>query len=176
MSKWLIAILAAGLNAGCLDQIIPEHATMDEAGLQLLLAQHAFQGDGYSQVGSAGFDSTLEPGAKVTMFVSQPAAAAYAAVSPESEVNTGPAFPFGGVIVRLPTDSDNHPMGFTVMVKHEAGFFPEAGDFFFGVTDVDGSPVSGADGVEWGALPSCGSCHHTRAAAGFLFGVPQTAR
>jgi hypothetical protein len=172
---FLFGIVAA-VNAGCLDQIIPEHQTMEEAGVRQMLVQRGFQATGYVQVGRAGFDSTLEPNANVTMFVSQSAAAAYAAVSPESETTSGPSFPVGGVIVRYPTDAANHPTGLTVMVKREVGYFPEAGDFFFGVTDLQGNPVNGEDGVEWGALPSCGSCHHTRAGAGFLFGVPETDR
>jgi len=172
---FLIGIVAA-VSGGCLDQVIPEHQTMEEAALPMMLAQRGFQGSGYVQVGQSGFDSTLEPNASVTMFVSQSASAAYAGVFPDADKATGPAFPVGGVIVRYPTDATNHPTGLTVMVKREAGYFPEAGDFFFGVTDLDGNPVSGEDGVEWGALKSCGTCHHTRADAGFLVGVPRTAR
>jgi hypothetical protein len=172
-----VVVIVTLFSAGCLSQIIPEHAPAEEPEVQQMLAQKSFEsGGGFTRVGKVGFASTLEPGKLVTMFVSSDAAAAYAAVSPDVDATAGPAFPVGGTIVRAVADERGTPVGFAVMVKREPGYFPEAGDFFFGVTDLDGNPQPGEDGLEWGALPSCGTCHHTRAAAGYLFGVPKESR
>jgi hypothetical protein len=176
LRSFLFAVGIASVDAGCLGQIIPAHETAEEPRVQLVLSQHSFQGAGFSRVGRAAFDSVLEPAKKVTMFVSREAAAAYAAVRPEEASAAGPSFPVGGVIVRYVTDPAGAPTGLTVMVKREPGYYPESGDFFFGVTDLEGVPVEGEDGVEWGRLASCGSCHHTRASAGYLFGVAQADR
>jgi hypothetical protein len=80
------------------------------------------------------------------------------------------------LIVRAVTDASGNPTRLTLMVKREPGYFPEAGDFFFAATDLAGRALTGSDGHEWGALASCGSCHHTRAQAGFLFGVAKSNR
>ncbi|MDB4966303.1 MAG: hypothetical protein JWN44_1992 [Myxococcales bacterium] len=174
--RLVLLLTIVNVNAGCLDQIVPLHERVEEPQVQRMLSQRTFEGSGFLPVGQAAFDSDLEPDKKVTMFVSRAAVAAYSAVSPEADATSGPAFPIGGVIVRDVSDASGAPTGLTVMVKREPGYFPEAGDFFFGVTDLAGVPVNGEDGVEWGALASCATCHHTRAAAGYLFGVPQSAR
>lgn len=173
---FVVLITFAFVTAGCLSQIIPEHAPAEEPQVQAMLAQKTFETGAFTRVGRQGFASTLEPGKRVTMFVSSAAAAAYAAVSPDEDATSGPPFPVGGTIVRAVSDANGTPAGYAVMIKREPGFFPEAGDFFFGVTDLDGNPQPGDDGLEWGALKSCGDCHHTRANAGYLFGVPKDAR
>lgn len=179
MIRIQLAALVALFATGCLSQIIPEHepaAAAAEPQVQQMLANKSYESTGFTRVSREAFPSTLEPGKLVTMFVTSNAAAAYTAVSPDSETTTGPAFPVGGTIVRAVVDAKGTAVGYAVMIKREAGYFPEAGDFFFGVTDLAGNPQPGEDGVEWGALPSCGGCHHTRAGAGYLFGVPKDAR
>jgi hypothetical protein len=171
----ILLLTFASFAAGCLSQIIPEHTPAEEPQVQTMLADKTYQTSAYTHLGH-DFASTLEPGKMVTMFVSSSAVAAYAAVSPDSDTTTGPAFPVGGVIVRAVVDAHSNAVGYAVMVKREKGFFPESGDFFFGVTDLDGFPQAGEDGVEWGAMKSCGDCHRTRAAAGYLFGVPKDSR
>ena len=59
-----------------------------------------------------------------------------------------------------------------LLVKHEPGYFPDVGDFAFGVTTPDGTPVNADDGTPiWGKVADCAQCHETRASSGFLFGV-----
>lgn len=169
----LLAVsLGTLFNLGCLSQVIPEHepAASDEPQIRTLLAQHGFQSDGFVQVNRAPYDSNLEPGHKVTMFVSADAADAYLALSPDED-KAGPPFPVGGIVVRAASTPDGQLAALTVMVKRELGYFPESGDFFFGVTDVHGTPQNDDHGPLWGALTECGQCHATRAKAGFLFGV-----
>ena len=164
-------------NLGCLSQVVPEHepAANQEPQIRQMLAQHGFESSGFMQVNRAPYDSNLEPGRKVTMFVSADAADAYLALTPDEDT-AGPPFPVGGIVVRVASEPDGTPAALTVMVKKEAGFFPEAGDFFFGVTDVHGTPKSDDHGPLWGALGECGQCHATRAKAGFLFGVAPSNR
>ena len=158
---------------GCLSTIIPDHApaTTDDATVQLMLQRHDFEGAGFVRVNRAPFASDLETGRVVTMYVSQGAEGAYEAVTPESEA-AGPPFPVGGMIVRTSSDMSGNLLELTFMVKHEAGYFPEVGDFAFGVTDPDGTPQADADGnAIWGKVQDCALCHESRASAGFLFGV-----
>lgn len=160
--------------SGCLSTIIPDHApaTTDDATVQLMLAQHQFEGAGFVRVNHAPFASDLEAGRVVTMFVSADAAAAYKAVTPDTDGTTGPAFPVGGMIVRTSSDSAGKLLELTFMVKHEPGYFPEVGDFAFGVTDAEGTPQNDDGGAPlWGKVADCATCHETRAASGFLFGV-----
>jgi hypothetical protein len=167
-----LLVLLSSLSSGCLAQIIPEHehAGETDAALQSMLASGSFRTAGFARINQAPFESGLVPDQMVSMFVSTDAAAAYQAVSPDSN-QAGAPFPVGGVIVRAATDTHGGFAALTMMVKRESGYYPESGDFMFAVTDAQGKPVTGDDGVEWGPLKSCGSCHHARASSGYLFGV-----
>lgn len=173
---WLV--LFVSFSMGCLSQVIPEHqpAATEEPQLRAMLASHQFEAGPWARVNHAPFSSDLAPDQRVTMYVSPDAAAAYEAVTPDADATSGPEFPVGGVVVRAATDDNGTPVALTVMAKREPGFYPEAGDFFFGVTDLDGTPIVGGGEVQWGALHECGTCHASRAAAGFLFGVARANR
>jgi hypothetical protein len=76
------------------------------------------------------------------------------------------------MIVRTSSDSDGTLQALTFMVKHQPGYFPEVGDFLFGVSSPDGTPaVDAVGGAEWGKLTDCATCHEQRSGTGFLFGV-----
>ena len=135
-----------------------------------ILQTQAFRGSGFTQIDHAPFASTLVPGAWVTNFVRSDAAKAYQAITPNADHEDAP-FPVGGCVVRAVADAKGQPTKLTVMVKREAGYYPEAGDFFFGVTDANGMPVTDGGTLQWGKLHVCGDCHAKRAASGFLFGV-----
>jgi hypothetical protein len=169
----MVLVSLTSLAGGCLSQVVPEHApaTTDDTVVLAMLRQRDFEGDGFVRINRTPFVSTLEPDRLVTMFVSWDAAAAYQAVSPDQEAGGGEAFPVGGVIVRAASDLSGKPVALTLMVKHEPGYFPEGGDFLFGVTSLDGTPASDAHGRLWGKVAECASCHEPRAQAGFLFGV-----
>lgn len=161
------------LSSGCLSVVIPDHApaTTDDATLQLMLERRDFMGSGFVKVNRAPFASDLEEGRTVSMYVSTDAAAAYKAVTPDTD-HGGAPFPVGGVVVRTSSDAAGNLLNLTFMVKHEPGYFPEVGDFAFGVTDPNGTPVSDDGGAPvWGKVEDCATCHETRASSGFLFGV-----
>lgn len=158
--------------SGCLSQVVPEHPSesSDQPGLRTLLAGGSFRGASFTQVNRDPYQSNLDLQHRVNMFVSNQAAAAYMAVSPDSS-EAGAPFPVGGIVVREAVDDSGAPALLTIMAKQPPGYFPGSGDFFFGVTDLDGNPVSDANGPEWGPLEECAMCHRTRASAGYLFGV-----
>jgi len=58
------------------------------------------------------------------------------------------------------------------MGKGPAGYDPTLGDWWFGVTDASGAPLSDSSGEEVGRLTDCHSCHIPRATDDYLFGVP----
>ncbi len=169
-----LAVCATLLASGCLSLVVPDHApaTTDDASVKLMLQQRDFMGPGFVKVNHAPFASDLESGRVVTMYVSADAAAAYQGVTPDTKASTGPTFPVGGMVVRTSSDMNGNLMALTFMVKHEAGYFPEVGDFAFGVTDPNGTPVNDDAGTPiWGKVEECALCHETRASSGFLFGV-----
>ncbi len=174
-----LLLSAVSLASGCLSLVIPDHApaTTDDATVQLMLQRRDFMGTGFVKVNKAPYASDLETGRVVSMYVSADAAAAYQAVTPETDKG-GPEFPVGGMVVRTSSDATSGTLlNLTFMVKHEPGYFPEVGDFAFGVTDPNGTPVDDDGGTPvWGKVEDCAMCHETRASSGFLFGVGLTHR
>jgi hypothetical protein len=168
-----LLVAATFLLGGCLSLVIPEHApaTTDDATVEAMLMQQDFLGPGFVKINHAPFTSDLEPDRVVTMYVSAAAAAAYEAVTPDADT-AGAAFPVGGMIVRTSTDMNGTLQALSFMVKREPGYFPEVGDFLFGVADPQGTPEVADDGTTMmGKLNDCAQCHETRSTAGFLFGV-----
>lgn len=168
-----LLLSVASLASGCLSLVVPDHApaTTDDATVQLMLQRRDFMGTGFVKVNKAPFASDLEMGRTVSMYVSSDAAAAYEAVTPETD-RAGAAFPVGGMVVRTSSDASGNLVNLTFMVKHEPGYFDEVGDFAFGVTDANGTPVDDDGGTPvWGKVEDCATCHETRASSGFLFGV-----
>jgi len=59
------------------------------------------------------------------------------------------------------------------MYKGPAGYNPDLGDYWFGVTDVRGVPLTDDQGRQRvGRMTECYSCHADRAEDDDLFGVP----
>jgi hypothetical protein len=109
------------------------------------------------------------------MYVSSDAAAAYEAITPDAD-GAGAPFPVGGTVVRAAYDDKGALAALAVMVKRERGYFADVGDFFFGVTDVDGEPQSDEHGLLWGKVSECAECHEGRATSGYFFGVARADR
>ncbi|HEX4461618.1 MAG TPA: hypothetical protein VIA18_26745, partial [Polyangia bacterium] len=110
-----VVLLAAGWlgGAGCMSSSSGGGAApmtddgaapLAEPALSALLADGAFRGAGFVQMNPSPFPSTLTPGSFVTVYVSQDAAAAYEAVTPETSTR-GADFPVGGILVRQVSDS-----------------------------------------------------------------------
>jgi hypothetical protein len=74
--------------------------------------------------------------------------------------------PEGAVIVKekLFTEKDTEPVAYAAMVKREAGYDPEGGDWeYVYVTSGEGGKV------ERGRIETCAACHVQRQASDYLF-------
>jgi hypothetical protein len=186
MQSRIVPVLVLGLSllSGCLDSVIPSHdgngATGDttareEPALFTMLNAHGYKdANSFVQLNQTPYTSSLD-GSQIKMYVSKDAAAAYEAVTPDS-MTMGAAFPVGGILVREASDANGNLTAITTMVKREAGYFPVVGDFFFGVLDASGNPVTENGELEWGKVQACAGCHQPRASSGYLFGVPTADR
>jgi hypothetical protein len=166
------SVLVLVICAGCTVTAYTPPSVSEEPGIALMLRDRTYRGGGFVRMNTVPYESELAPGSVVTCFVSNDAAFAYQGVTPDLKTSNGGTFPVGGVVVREVADGHGKVTKLTVMERRAAGYFPEVGDFFFGVSDVDGNPMVDADGhAQWGRLDSCSGCHQERAAAGYLFGV-----
>jgi len=80
--------------------------------------------------------------------------------------------PVGTLIVRNVLDASGNITKVTLMGKGPAGYDPTLGDWWFGVTDPTGAPLTDTTGLQVGRLSGCHGCHVPRASDDFLFGVP----
>jgi|CXWL01.1.fsa_nt_gi hypothetical protein len=76
-------------------------------------------------------------------------------------------FPVGSTIVKQkfdPNREPDKPLLYTVMIKREPGFNPDAGDWEFAVISGDGREIQAR-----GALANCIACHTPQKANDFVF-------
>lgn len=76
-------------------------------------------------------------------------------------------FPVGSIIVKQkfdPNHEPDKPLLYTVMIKHELGYNPDAGDWEFAVIGGDGRTFQAR-----GALANCIACHTPQKANDFVF-------
>ncbi|MBL8739450.1 MAG: cytochrome P460 family protein, partial [Myxococcales bacterium] len=95
--------------------------------------------------------------------------AAYKAIDPDSADATADPFPEGAMIVKQNLDAAGEPTGAaTVMAKQAAGFNPDAGDWYWGRFEEDGSLAQG------GVVDFCIDCHASNglSATDWVNGVP----
>jgi hypothetical protein len=78
----------------------------------------------------------------------------------------------GTVIVREVLGAGGQVDKLTVIAKGPPGYDPSLGDWYFGVTDPQGTPLVQNGAVQLGRLTQCHDCHLDRARDDFLFGVP----
>jgi hypothetical protein len=126
-------------------------------------------------VNRAAYASTVVTTTKINVWVTSADAATYARVTPEAS-GSGVAITPGTMLVREVIGADGNIAKLTLMVKGPRGYNPTVGDFWFGVTQPDGTPIV-ADGTrQMGKLDQCFSCHMARASDGYVFGVPAADR
>jgi len=104
-------------------------------------------------------------------WVSTSSSAAYEAISPGLS-GSGVVTPAGTTVVRAILGADGGVDELTLMFKGPPGYNPALGDWWFGVTDPDGSPLEIDGGAGTGKLEGCFSCHVPRSNDDYLFGVP----
>jgi len=144
---------------------------MDEAALLSVL--HTFRtSPGFTRVSSkVPYVSSLGPDIYLNVYVSTDAFAEYAAIDPAHD-GSGVKMPVGGYIVREVVDRNGETRKLTLIVKGPAGYNPALGDYWFGVTAPDGTPVADMGVHKTGLVTECYGCHLPRAHDDYLFGVP----
>lgn len=162
-------------------QVSPPNIAVETQPALSQIANQAYRNSPAFTQASTLYASTKDP-VDIVEWVSADAAALYAQIAPEADA--GPAnvtLPTGSIVVRavyaLPdAGSDGAVQYLTVIVKGPPGTNPSVGDWWFGVTDPNGTPLPFPDGGPQVGLPmtgQCESCHTGRGGVNdFLFGVP----
>lgn len=97
---------------------------------------------------------------------------AYRAIHPERD-GSRVQVAVGTVIVREVMNGSGEVDKLTVMAKQPPGYDRSLGDWWFGVTDVHGTPLADDSGRAMvGRISECHACHDARGGDDFLFGVP----
>jgi len=133
------------------------------------LISEATQLNTFTKINRAPYASTLGP-FNINVYVNQDVVA-FRKLHPESS-GSHVTLPVGTLIVRQVLDASGKVTKVTLMGKGPAGYDPTLGDWWFGVTDASGAPLSDSSGEEVGRLTDCHSCHIPRATDDYLFGVP----
>jgi hypothetical protein len=129
----------------------------------------------FTPLNNPAYASALGGEAFINVYVSAFAFDTYAAVDPDGP-GTGITLPEGTIIVREVLDPSGKVKRLTLMAKGPAGYNPDLGDYWFAVTEPDGTPVVENGATRAGKLADCYSCHLARASDDFLFGVPAGVR
>lgn len=130
--------------------------------------------DGFEQINKLPYPSALGPPG-IDLWVDPAGAAAYRKIDPGVD-GSHASVPRGTMIVRAVFDDAGVLTKLTLMAKGPAGYDPTLGDWWFGVTDPDGTPIIENGAPMLGPLAACHECHLARAQDDFLFGVPAAQR
>ena len=151
-------------------------AEMDDGPSLAAIANNLYKtSPAFTKVTSAPYASSATAGAWIDVWVSTQAYAAYAAIRPDM-LDSRVELPAGAMIVREVMNAQNQVTKLTLMIKGPSGYNPSLGDWWFGVTDPNGAPLSTDGGMETGRIEACFSCHIPRKDDGYLFGVEMSAR
>jgi hypothetical protein len=142
---------------------------VDEAAFARITQNYRRSGE-LTEITGATYPSAVG-GTSIRVWVSTFAATEYRAIDPEktgSQVHLAP----GSLIVREVYAAGSLEK-LTLMGKGPVGYNPTVGDYWFAVTDPDGTPQVELGVPLTGKLQQCFGCHQTRNAGDdFLFGVP----
>ena len=109
----------------------------------------------------AAYPSEAVTGSTIVEWVSAGAAAEYMAISPDGGAASASLTP-GATILREVIDPAGAVEEMTLLVKGPPGYNPAIGDWWWGVTDGNGSPLDEDGGALLGRLTQCYSCHLPR--------------
>ena len=176
-------IFLAALAGGCMSMMgypssepAAGSGNVDEASILASVAGGAYrQGARFEAVSGAPYPSAIAAQTDVDVFVTTADYAMYARISPDQS-GSGASLTPGATIVREVLDASGAVSKLTLMVKGPPGYNPTVGDFWFGVTTPDGTPVVDNGVTQLGKVSACFGCHMPRASDGFLFGVPRADR
>ncbi len=167
----------AGLFLGCDLGMISgsEPESLDSTVQSIALSQSYLQ-PSFSRINLDPYPTDLSQTDLIDVYVSRNGASAYWQIAPE----TGASDAFleeSAVIVRVVTDAEQTPKRLTFMIKADPGYYPDGGDYYYAVTELDGAISVDEDGLpQAGQLASCARCHLDRASSDWLFGVPLDVR
>jgi len=176
------SLLCAAAVTACNTAPIPSNTAdvdinvgVDDAAIMSTLAGHR-DSPAFVRLNDAPYPTALGTGADINVYVSANAYVPYASITPETS-GSNITVPEGTLIVREVLEDSGAIKTLTLMYKGPTGYNPELGDFWFGVTDAEGTPVLDAAGAaKIGKLSECYGCHIPRASDGYLFGVPANVR
>lgn len=166
------SLLLASLLCGCMHDLVDGGGSV-EIDETAVLATAASYRDGatFDHISGSYYPSALATTSYIQLYANRTASAPYALIDPGA-TGSNAKIPVGGIIVREVLDKTGAPQRLTIMAKGPAGYNPAIGDWFWAVTDLDGTPIV-EDGVpRVGRLTDCYGCHVPRASDDYLFGVP----
>ena len=148
---------------------------IDEQRILASVANGAYRHDPmFAAVSRQSYSSAIAP-TNINVWVTAADYAAYTRIAPDKS-GSGASLQPGAIIVREVLDGSGAVAKVTLMAKGPAGYNPMVGDFWFGVTTPDGTPMVSNGVTQMGKVQSCFGCHTPRASDGYLFGVPESDR
>ncbi len=168
--------LALSSATGCTLEAIeipPDDDAAMETMVREIVAQARYRTSEYRRMNGAPYPTELHDTDRINVYAPDWAVADYARIEP-ARAGSGMAMDPDCVIVREVIGDDGAVSKVTVMAKAEPGYYPEGGDYYYGVLSPDGQRfVTGDDGRTLsGRLDLCATCHADRAGDDYLFGVP----
>lgn len=149
--------------------------TIDEARILASVANGAYRHDPRFAAVSRQSYASAAAAARVNVWVTAADWGDYTRIAPDKS-GSGASLAPGAIVVREVLDGSGAVAKVTLMAKGPAGYNPTVGDFWFGVTTPDGTPMVAGGVMQMGKVQSCFGCHVGRASDGYLFGVPESDR
>jgi hypothetical protein len=176
-------MMGTALTAGgCLPDYLGSGTTteaasqMDETAISASIANGAYRYSAqFTPLNRDPYLSTAAANTRINVWVTSSQFSAYSKIDPDKP-GSGAKLSPGGMIVREVLTADGSVAKLTLMVKGPPGYNPALGDYWFGVTEPDGTPLEENGARLTGKLNQCFGCHIPRANDDYLFGVPAAAR
>jgi hypothetical protein len=158
-----------------MDQSAPA-PQMDDAPILASVANDQYRHSAkFVPVSGKSYPSAVAAPSRINVWVTAADYPSYARITPDKS-GSGATLAPGAMVIREVLDAKGAVAKLTLMVKGPAGYNPSLGDFWFGVTQPDGTPEIDNGIAKLGKLGDCFGCHTPRASDGFLFGVPMADR